>query len=573
MATTILRNDPCPCGSGRRYKACHGALRPAPAAETATPGTLLERAQAAHQRGELHAAEQLYREVLARDPAEAVALHFLGVIHWQRGNFAEAEAPMRQSVAARPDLPPFRNNLGLLLRDLHRNREAIEAFEAAIAIDAGYLEARTNLGDTLLRNGEAEAAVAHLERAGADPAAPVETFYTLALAYERAGRFADSLSAHRRAAERLPADVRRLGADLRGWSEAKCAIEERRFAGAPETAGESGARADLGRLMRAAREKLASHPFFAKVAFRAGQSALLVGELDEGWEGYQWRKPRLAFERRARRGGTFESPRLPRTIEGAVIAIEQEQGLGDTLFFLRYAAALRERGARVVFRGDPRLLPLLERAALFDACVGIDAASPWTEDFILTAGDLPLAAPAKGYPAPIALAALPDRMEKARAALAPLARPLALTWRAGTRTDDPYGVLFKSLDPAALGRSLASSARSLVSIQRLPDPGETEALAAAAGREVRDFSTWNDDLEDALALMAVLDEYAGVSNTNTHLRTGAGRTAKVLVPFPPEWRWQGTGDASPWFPGSAVFRQARDGSWEGALRSLAARLG
>jgi hypothetical protein len=77
--------------------------------------------------------------------------------------------------------------------------------------------------------------------------------------------------------------------------------------------------------MRAAREKLASHPIFVKVALRAGQSALLVGELDEGWEGYQWRKPRLEFERRARRGGTFESPRLPRTIQGAVIVIEQSR--------------------------------------------------------------------------------------------------------------------------------------------------------------------------------------------------------------------------------------------------------
>ena len=71
------------------------------------------------------------------------------------------------------------------------------------------------------------------------------------------------------------------------------------------------------------------------------------------------------------------------------------------------------------------------------------------------------------------------------------------------------------------------------------------------------------------ALLAVLDDYVGVSNTNMHLRAGIGLPAKVLVPYPPEFRWMAAGERSPWFPGRGVFRQRADRSWDDALARLA----
>ena len=67
--------------------------------------------------------------------------------------------------------------------------------------------------------------------------------------------------------------------------------------------------------------------------------------------------------------------------------------------------------------------------------------------------------------------------------------------------------------------------------------------------------------------MALLDDYVGVSNTNMHLRAGLGLTARVLVPLPPEWRWQADAAESPWFPGFAIYRQTHAAGW--ARRSRA----
>ena len=99
------------------------------------------------------------------------------------------------------------------------------------------------------------------------------------------------------------------------------------------------------------------------------------------------------------------------------------------------------------------------------------------------------------------------------------------------------------------------------------------SLGHALGREAYDLMALNDDLEDMLAALSLLDEYVTVSNTNVHLRIGAGGTCRVLVPNPAEYRWMSGGDESPWFPGSKVYRQRVDGDWGGAFAALIEDLG
>ena len=70
-----------------------------------------------------------------------------------------------------------------------------------------------------------------------------------------------------------------------------------------------------------------------------------------------------------------------------------------------------------------------------------------------------------------------------------------------------------------------------------------------------------------LALLALLDDYVGVSNTNMHLRAGVGKPARVLVPSPPDWRWMmNHARTSPWFPGFSIYRQSLRGDWDARAR-------
>jgi len=82
-----------------------------------------------------------------------------------------------------------------------------------------------------------------------------------------------------------------------------------------------------------------------------------------------------------------------------------------------------------------------------------------------------------------------------------------------------------------------------------------------------------DDLPALLAVLAEIDEYATVSNTNVHLLAGLGRSARVLIPYPAEWRWMRREGRSPWFPDFPVYRQSQSRHWTGALSALRADLG
>jgi hypothetical protein len=173
-------------------------------------------------------------------------------------------------------------------------------------------------------------------------------------------------------------------------------------------------------------------------------------------------------------------------------------------------------------------------------------------------------------PPPLKLSPLPERVAAIRARLAACGPPpyTALTWRAGVAAGARIYSLTKDIPLDDFARVAAAAPGTLVAVQRNPEAGEVARLSNLAGRPVHDFSDTNADLEDALALMACLDDYVGVSNTNIHLLAGAGGHARMLVPSPPEWRWLAQGEESPWFGGFPVFRQQPDGKWEGALATI-----
>jgi tetratricopeptide (TPR) repeat protein len=104
-ALASSRNAPCPCGSGRRYKACHGRVA-APAADTAPLDAELRMAFDLHRRGRLGEARALYERSLARAPLSADAAHMLGVVQLSEGDHERALASLR-AVAARYAPAPF----------------------------------------------------------------------------------------------------------------------------------------------------------------------------------------------------------------------------------------------------------------------------------------------------------------------------------------------------------------------------------------------------------------------------------------------------------------------------------
>jgi tetratricopeptide (TPR) repeat protein len=167
---TVGRNDPCPCGSGKRFRSCHGALgsdvRPNPnTIPESAVDQQLKQALALHQHGDNKGAEALYRSVLAIQPDQALAQHFLGVIHYQRHELAAALPLLERSVAASPEEPEFRNNLGLALAAADRESDAIAAYRSALDLKPDHAVAWNNLGLALQSINDVRGAIDAFRRA------------------------------------------------------------------------------------------------------------------------------------------------------------------------------------------------------------------------------------------------------------------------------------------------------------------------------------------------------------------------------------------------------------------------
>src|SRR5687767_13513517 len=306
-------------------------------------------------------------------------------------------------------------------------------------------------------------------------------------------------------------------------------------------------------------EALARDALFAASHRNLALALLATGRVREALPHYRWR---LRAQEPTIAAPDPSATRWPESLKGRRVALRAEGSLGETLFFLRFGPEAVRRGAQLAFRGDVRMHPMLARTGLF--ALGLEgeaAAAGGMEEAHV--GDLPwllgIDEPARF---PRALPLLPDsaRVRDWRVKLAALgtAPYIALTWRAGTASaSGPIRTPMKEIAPATLGQRLRGTRATWISVQRLPGVGERESLTAALGATVHDAAFANGDLEEMLALISVVDDYIGVSNTNTHLRAGTGGPMKVLVPHPPEWRWGLKGERSPWFPTATIDQIGR----------------
>jgi predicted TPR repeat methyltransferase len=156
--------------------------------------TLLRRAHAAHQEGRLNEAESGYRSVLRIRPEDPDALHFLGMLHFQRGEREQAIALVRRSLAALGTNPHAWNNLGNMLIACDRPQEAAEAFEKATQFGSQIAETWYNRAVCLRRTRQYDLAIDCFLKT-------IELKPQFAPVYERLGMMLYSLGRFRDAAD------------------------------------------------------------------------------------------------------------------------------------------------------------------------------------------------------------------------------------------------------------------------------------------------------------------------------------------------------------------------------------
>jgi len=118
-----------------------------------------------HRGRQLDGAETLYRRILAVAPEQPDVLHFLGLLHFQRGQPDEAVALIGRAIEAQPDYPDFHSNLGNVFTALGRVAGAADSYARALALDPQRADFHNNLGVLLRVTGNPLEAEAEFRRA------------------------------------------------------------------------------------------------------------------------------------------------------------------------------------------------------------------------------------------------------------------------------------------------------------------------------------------------------------------------------------------------------------------------
>lgn len=209
-AAKIGRNDPCFCGSGRKYKHCCLARASATRVETrstaAATARALQLARQHHQSGQLPQAEALYRQVLDAEPNQPDALHLLGLIAHQTGRNEVAAALLNRAIQTNGSDPSYYSNLGLVYAALDEPDKAIDAYRKALSIEPRFANAHNNLGLALASQGHADEAIACFRKAieiGPDYA---DAHNNLGTALLDGGRADEAIGSFRRAIAIRPDD-------------------------------------------------------------------------------------------------------------------------------------------------------------------------------------------------------------------------------------------------------------------------------------------------------------------------------------------------------------------------------
>jgi Tfp pilus assembly protein PilF len=441
--------------------------------------------------------------------------------------------------------PEAYNHLGKALRDQRRLAEAEACFREAARLRPDLAEAHYNLGVALLnqkRPAEAEASCREAARLLPQLAA---THNTLGVALLDQHRLPEATACFERAVQLQPGNV-----------------EARNNLG--------NAFWHLGRFEEALASyavALQAQPDFAEVHRNVALIRLLRGDFDRGWPEFEWR-----WRMPGVRPRTFSQPPWDGSpLQGRTILLYAEQGLGDTLQFIRYAQLARAQGARVVAECQRALLRLLARCPGIDQLVAPGDPLP-PHDVRAPLLSLPylFRTTLATIPAPVPyLEADPVLVEQWGRELAALPGfKIGINWQGNPHYPHDRQ---RSLPLQAFAPLAALPGVQLVSLQK---GHGSEQLAAVAGAwPITDLGTRLDEaagaFTDTAAVMKNLDLVVTSDTAIPHLAGTLGVPVWVALAKVPDWRFLLEREDSPWYPSMRLFRQQQAGDWGPIFRRIA----
>jgi tetratricopeptide (TPR) repeat protein len=477
------------------------------------------------------------RAVARLRPSDAKASFELAAALARVGRIDEAIEAYRETLRLKPDSAEACVNLGNLYTDRKQLDDAVESFRRAIQLRPRFAEAYLNLGCALTRQEKFALAREALEEAVRLKPDLSEAHNNLGIVLAEEAQFAEAMARYHQALTLRHDNVDAI------YNLGIALLKQKMIASA------------LDHFERA----LDLRPDYPEAHHNRAAALLLSENFPEGFAEYEWRF-------RSKDYPPFR-PRWPvwngEPLEGRTIVVCAEQGLGDTIQFVRYAGLLKNRAARVIVECPRVLRPILARTPGVEGWLSADEPAP-AADFCVPLLSLPhrLGTTHDTIPARVPYVFADEKLvESWRARLEEWdGFKVGIAWQGNPKCP---GDRFRSIP---LGRFVALAALAgvrLVSLQKGPGVEQLDEV-----REAWNVIDFGESLDaaggafmDTAAIMKNLDLVVTSDTATAHLAGALGVRTWVALPFMPDWRWLLERDDSPWYPTMRLFRQQQWGDW------------
>ncbi len=576
--------------------------------------TLIQRALQSAGAGDYHNALHCFARVLAVQPDHADVLNSYGGLLGMTGQGEQALACFDRVLILQPNRIDVLNNralaLGMLgrheeavgccdrvlgaqprnldalcnrgysLNQLGRHAEALVCLDLALAINPGHLGALDNRGlalGALARHGEALKCFERILSLRPDQAG---AWISRGLALEALERHQEALDSFGKVLALRPDHLDALfhqGVALwklmRPEAALRCferilGLEPRHFRALANRAIALGHLDRAEEALECLEQALQVDPAHAESLCNRGMARLALGDLPGGFRDMEqrWRAADLQHARLETSAPLWlgETP-----LQGRTLLLHHEQGLGDTLQFVRYAPLLAARGACVIVR-VPRVLQQLLHTLPGPLRIVAEGEALPPHDCHCPMMSLPLACGTtlETIPAPVPyLCAEPARAAAWSERLGASARPrIGLVW-AGRQ----YGQINYVRDmPLHQLRPLLRLDADFISLQK--DIPAADAVELRAWPRLGRHGEALGDFADTAALIANLDLVITVDTAVAHLAGALGKPVWILNRYAGCWRWLRGRTDSPWYPDARLFRQRSFGDWGSVIEQVRAAL-
>ncbi len=295
---------------------------------------------------------------------------------------------------------------------------------------------------------------------------------------------------------------------------------------------------------------------------------LQKGDYVAGWTAHEWN-----LKKQGKNADALRTLVRENTINGKIILLTPEGGIGDSIHFIRYAERLKNMGARVAVAIQKPLLALVKRCPYID--------------FVFQAQ---LGAPK--YDARATLMTLPAIFcdsEETLARTVPYLFPdpeLVSYWGKQFEHDHNFkiGICWQAdLHNDQSRLPIAHRGIPLTHFFALKDiPGITfyslqkyEGLDQIAQKPadfnlvtLENFDEVHGPFMDTAAIMEQMDLIISVDTAVAHLAGALGRPTWLLLPYNADWRWLFGRSDSPWYPTMRIFKQTEPFNWHLVMDSV-----